>query len=157
MTVDYDSPLKFDWADGTALIPNSKEADPVAILSSGSDIQLSSGDGFTTINIKLKLDEAGDDGKQLLEFSDSYENNQFPIGDIDLDPGNCGESSDCLFTSGSFQGRYVGSNAEAIMSLIRADENVDGDADGLVYRGIGVFKNGRYSKDIGIVDNPDPR
>lgn len=132
--------LRFNWADGTALLPTDNQYQPIGIDSDNSFVELARTNIETgLLGIVITLN--GESGRQNLNGGIPQAGSGFSIGSVDLNPGNCDESN-CIFKSGTFQGRYVGPDAKAIMSLIQATTN----GEEATHRGIGVFEKGNIEE-----------
>ncbi|WP_252109841.1 MULTISPECIES: hypothetical protein [unclassified Halomonas] len=112
--------VTFNWINGTGLIPN--DGGEIIPLLPESSITLSNSEG---VQVEILLEDFG-------KLIGSNSSDTFSLDGINLIHEAC--NSNRCFESGEFNGRYIGEEAAAIMSLIEAQGALTGD-----YSGTGIF------------------
>ncbi|EHJ93711.1 FecR family protein [Vreelandella boliviensis] len=122
--------VAFNWIGGTGLV--NQAGDNVIPILSDSTITLVSSASESSVLVDIRLEDFGQlvGGLSAEEGSAAFET--FPIDTIDLTHENC--DTDCFDGLNTLQGRYIGEDAAAIMSLIEA---AGSDLDN--YSGTGLF------------------
>ncbi|MGS2742362.1 FecR family protein [Halomonas sp. LS-001] len=122
--------VSFHWEAGTGLVSH-RDGHIIPVLDS-SVITLSSTPAQSQVDVQIHLDAFGTlQGQESIDASQAGFQT-FMLERIDLNHANC--APDC-FEDGYLEGRYVGEEASAIMSIIEAWGAESGD-----YSGTGLFK-----------------